>query len=32
VQPFENQFLTPDKKHEGTKILIADKTPPYEGI
>lgn len=26
----EEQVLTPDKKHEGADILIADKAPPHE--
>ena len=29
---YEEQVLTPDKKHEGTDILIADKAPPHESI
>ncbi len=24
--------LTPDKKHEGTDILIAEKAPPHERV
>jgi hypothetical protein len=29
---YEEQVLTPDKKHEGTDILIADKAPPNEVV
>ena len=29
---YEEQFLTPDKKHEGKDILIADITPPHESV
>ena len=29
---YEEQVLTPDSKHEGTDILIADKAPPHESV
>ena len=29
---YEEQVLTPDQKHEGTDILIADKAPPHESV
>ena len=29
---YEEQVLTPDKKHEGTDILVADKTLPHEAV
>jgi protoporphyrinogen oxidase len=29
---YEEQVLTPDNKHEGTDILIADKAPPHESV
>jgi hypothetical protein len=25
---YEEQVLTPDKKHEGTDILVSEKAPP----
>ena len=29
---YEEQVLTPDSKHEGTDILVADKAPPHESV
>ena len=29
---YEEQVLSPDKKHEGTEILTAEKAPPHEAI
>ena len=29
---YEEQVLSPDKKHEGADILIADKAPPHESV
>jgi hypothetical protein len=29
---YEEQVLTPDKKHEGTDILISEKAPPHESV
>ena len=29
---YEEQVLTPDKKHEGTDILVADKTLLHESV
>jgi len=29
---YEEQVLTPDNKHEGTDILVADKTLPHESV
>ena len=29
---YEEQVLTPDKKHEGTDILVSEKTPPHESV
>ena len=28
----DKQVLTPDEKHEGTGILVADKAPPHESV
>jgi hypothetical protein len=28
----EEQVLTPDKKHEGTDILVSEKAPPQERV
>lgn len=29
---YEEQVLTPDSKHEGTDILVAEKAPPHESV
>ena len=29
---YEEQVLTPDKKHEGTDILVSEKAPPHESV
>lgn len=29
---YEEQVLTPDAKHEGTDILVAEKAPPHESV
>jgi protoporphyrinogen oxidase len=29
---YEEQVITPDSKHEGTDILVADKAPPHENV
>jgi hypothetical protein len=29
---YEEKVLSPDKKHEGTEILVSDKAPPHEAI
>jgi len=29
---YEEQVLTPDSKHQGTDILIADKALPHESV
>ena len=28
----EEQVLSPDKKHEGTDILVSEKAPPHESV
>ncbi len=29
---YEEQVLTPDKKHEGMDILVSEKAPPHESV
>jgi hypothetical protein len=29
---YEEQVLSPDKKHEGTDILVSEKAPPQERV
>lgn len=29
---YEEQVLSPDEKHTGTDILVADKAPPHEKV
>jgi protoporphyrinogen oxidase len=29
---YEEQVLSPDKKHEGTDILVSEKAPPHESV
>lgn len=29
---YEEQMLTPDEKHEGTDILVADQAPPHKSV
>ena len=29
---YEEQVLTPDKKHEGPDILVSEKAPPHESV
>jgi hypothetical protein len=29
---YEEQVLSPDKKHEGMDILLAEKAPPHESV
>jgi hypothetical protein len=29
---YEEQVLSPDKKHEGTDILLAEKAPPHNTV
>ncbi len=29
---YEEQVLSPDKKHEGIDILVSEKAPPHETV